>query len=62
MTVAQAVTVNVLNGYFSWTDKCLFLPGFHSKQPERVTLKCNGASSESTDFRRIENLVSIRYP
>ncbi len=33
-TVADTATVHVMNRYFSFGLKALFLPGFHGKRPE----------------------------
>jgi hypothetical protein len=33
-TVTHAATVHVMNRYFSFWLKALFLPGFHGKRPE----------------------------
>ena len=33
-TVAKTATVHVMNRYFSFWLKALFLPGFHGKRPE----------------------------
>jgi hypothetical protein len=33
-TVTHAATVHVMNRYFSFWLKTLFLPGFHGNQPE----------------------------